>query len=65
MAKTVTYNEAASKTVDIAGDGTTTAVVLAQAIVNEGFKNIIASANLFSILSCTTLLNSRAPYTGL
>src|SRR6266571_3838413 len=30
---------------DIAGDGTTTATVLAQAIVNEGFKNVTAGAN--------------------
>ncbi len=37
--------EAASKTNDIAGDGTTTATVLAQAIVNEGMKNITAGAN--------------------
>lgn len=41
--------EAASKTVDIAGDGTTTAVVLAQSIVNEGFKNITAGANPMEI----------------
>lgn len=37
--------EAAVKTADIAGDGTTTATVLAQAIVNEGIKNITAGAN--------------------
>ncbi len=37
--------EAASKTNDVAGDGTTTATVLAQAIVNEGMKNIAAGAN--------------------
>ena len=37
--------EAASKTNDVAGDGTTTATVLAQAIVHEGFKNIAAGAN--------------------
>jgi chaperonin GroEL len=37
--------EAATKTNDIAGDGTTTATVLAQAIVNEGLKNIAAGAN--------------------
>ncbi len=37
--------EAASKTSDIAGDGTTTATVLAQAIVEEGLKNITAGAN--------------------
>lgn len=37
--------EAASKTADVAGDGTTTATVLAQAIVEEGIKNITAGAN--------------------
>ena len=36
--------EVASKTNDIAGDGTTTATVLAQAIVQEGFKNTAAGA---------------------
>ena len=37
--------EAATKTNDIAGDGTTTATVLAQSIVNEGLKNVTAGAN--------------------
>ena len=37
--------EVAIKTNDIAGDGTTTATVLAQALVNEGMKNIAAGAN--------------------
>ena len=37
--------EAATKTNDICGDGTTTATVLAQAIVNEGLKNVSAGAN--------------------
>ncbi len=37
--------EAATKTNDIAGDGTTTATVLAQNIVNEGLKNVVAGAN--------------------
>ncbi len=37
--------EAATKTNDVAGDGTTTATVLAQAIVNEGMKNVAAGAN--------------------
>lgn len=37
--------EAATKTNDIAGDGTTTATVLAQTIVNEGYKNVAAGAN--------------------
>ncbi|MBI4665828.1 MAG: chaperonin GroEL [Nitrospinae bacterium] len=38
-------NEVASKTSDVAGDGTTTATVLAQAIFREGMKNIAAGAN--------------------
>jgi len=37
--------EAATKTNDVAGDGTTTATVLAQAIISEGFKNVAAGAN--------------------
>tara|TARA_R110000851_G_scaffold69298_1_gene155261 strand:- start:2530 stop:4161 length:1632 start_codon:yes stop_codon:yes gene_type:complete len=37
--------EVASKTNDLAGDGTTTATVLAQAIVSEGLKNVAAGAN--------------------
>lgn len=37
--------EVASKTNDIAGDGTTTATVLAQAVVREGLKNVAAGAN--------------------
>ncbi len=38
-------NEVASKTSDVAGDGTTTATVLAQAIFREGMKNVTAGAN--------------------
>src|ERR671927_815878 len=41
--------EVASKTNDIAGDGTTTATVLAQAIVTEGLKNVAAGANPMAI----------------
>ena len=37
--------EVASKTADVAGDGTTTATVLAQAIISEGLKNVTAGAN--------------------
>lgn len=37
--------EAATRTNDITGDGTTTATVLAQAIVNEGLRNVVAGAN--------------------
>src|SRR5437762_13425077 len=37
--------EVASKTSDIAGDGTTTATVLAQAIFREGLRNVTAGAN--------------------
>ncbi len=37
--------EVASKTNDVAGDGTTTATVLAQAMIREGLKNVTAGAN--------------------
>ena len=37
--------EVASKTSDVAGDGTTTATVLAQSIISEGLKNVTAGAN--------------------
>jgi chaperonin GroEL len=43
--------EAATKTNDVAGDGTTTATVLAQAIVNEGLKNLAAGANPMQLRS--------------
>ncbi|MEC7855388.1 MAG: chaperonin GroEL, partial [Candidatus Neomarinimicrobiota bacterium] len=41
--------EVASKTSDVAGDGTTTATVLSQALVTEGLKNVTAGANPMSI----------------
>ena len=41
--------EVASKTSDVAGDGTTTATVLAQAIFREGVKNVAAGANPMSL----------------
>jgi len=41
--------EVASKTNDIAGDGTTTAAVLTQAIINQGLKNVTAGANPLAI----------------
>ena len=41
--------EAATKTNDAAGDGATTSVVLAQAIINEGFKNVTAGADPMAI----------------
>jgi len=41
--------EVASKTNDVAGDGTTTATVLAKAIINEGLKNVAAGANPMEI----------------
>jgi len=41
--------EVASKTSDVAGDGTTTATVLAQAILREGMKNVTAGANSMEI----------------
>ena len=42
-------NQVASKTADVAGDGTTTAVVLAEEIMREGLKNVIAGANPMAI----------------
>ena len=42
-------NEVASKTSDNAGDGTTTATILAQAIFREGMKNVTAGANPMDI----------------
>ena len=41
--------EAASKTNDVAGDGTTTAVVLAQFMITEGFKNVAAGADPMAV----------------
>lgn len=41
--------EVASKTNDVAGDGTTTATILAQAMINEGFRNVAAGANPMEI----------------
>src|SRR6266702_1862936 len=37
--------EVATKTNDVAGDGTTTATILAQTMINEGFRNVTAGAN--------------------
>src|SRR5437762_1412071 len=42
-------NEVASKTSDVAGDGTTTAVVLAEAIFNEGLRHVAAGASTISL----------------
>jgi chaperonin GroEL len=39
------FKEVATKTQDVAGDGTTTAIVLAQAVMREGLKNVAAGAN--------------------
>jgi chaperonin GroEL len=55
--------EVASKTNDIAGDGTTTATVLAQAIVHEGLKNVAAGANPMALkrgLEAATALITQA-----
>ena len=45
IAKEIELEEVATKTNDVAGDGTTTATVLAQAMINEGMKNLAAGAN--------------------
>jgi len=42
-------NQVASRTSDIAGDGTTTAIVLAEAIYSAGMKNVTAGANPMSL----------------
>ena len=57
--------EVATKTNDVAGDGTTTATVLAQAMINEGMKNIAAGANSIVIRkgmkkACETAVESIA-----
>ena len=44
-------SEVATKTNDVAGDGTTTATLLAQTIVNEGFRNVAAGANPMQLKS--------------
>ena len=51
--------EVASKTSDVAGDGTTTATVLAQAIYREGIKNVTAGANPMAIKRDACSLNHR------
>ena len=43
------FKEVAEKTNDVAGDGTTTAVILAQALISEGLKNVTAGANPLEI----------------
>ncbi|WP_261806669.1 chaperonin GroEL [Lapidilactobacillus luobeiensis] len=53
-------SEVASKTNDIAGDGTTTATVLAQAIIREGMKNVTAGANPVGIRRGIELATSTA-----
>lgn len=65
--------EVSSKTNDIAGDGTTTATVLAQAIVREGLKNVTAGANPMDLKRgidtaveaiCEELKNMKKPVSG-
>jgi chaperonin GroEL len=51
--------EVASKTSDIAGDGTTTATVLAQSIIAEGLKNVTAGANPMEIKKGIDLAKNR------
>jgi chaperonin GroEL len=52
--------EAATKTNDVAGDGTTTATVLAQSIVTEGLKNVAAGANPMLLKRGIELASERA-----
>ena len=53
--------EVASKTSDIAGDGTTTATVLAQAIFREGLKNVTAGANPMGLSAASSRPWRRSP----
>ena len=53
--------EVASKTSDVAGDGTTTATVLAQALVAEGLKNVTAGANPMSIKRAVSYTHLTLP----
>src|SRR6187549_4066483 len=55
--------EAATKTNDVAGDGTTTATVLAQAIVHEGLRNVAAGANAMLLKQGIELGTSHAVQT--
>ena len=52
--------EVATKTNDVAGDGTTTATVLAQAMVNAGMKNLAAGANPIILRSCLLYTSDAA-----
>jgi chaperonin GroEL len=53
--------EVATKTNDIAGDGTTTATVLAQAMIHEGLRNVAAGANPMSLRTAWSPSRSRTP----
>ena len=53
--------EVASKTNDIAGDGTTTATVLAQAIIREGLRNVTAGSAIRCSSSAASTRPSRSP----
>jgi len=53
--------EVASKTNDLAGDGTTTATVLAQSIVREGLKNVAAGANPMALRRGIEIARGRRP----
>src|SRR4030081_1721193 len=44
--------EVATKTTDVAGDGTTTATILAQSMITEGFRNVAAGANPMQLKVC-------------
>ena len=52
--------EVASKTNDVAGDGTTTATVLAQAMVNEGMKAVATGVNPMEVKSCLLYTSDAA-----
>ncbi|EUA03716.1 TCP-1/cpn60 chaperonin family protein [Mycobacterium kansasii 824] len=53
--------EVAKKTDDVAGDGTTTATVLAQALVKEGLRNVAAGANRWASSAASRRPSRRSP----
>ena len=57
--------EVATKTNDVAGDGTTTATVLAQAMIREGLKNVAAGANPIILRNYISALRAKRYLNGI
>ena len=56
--------EVSIKTIDVAGDGTTTATVLAQAMINEGMRNVAAGANPMVLKKGIKIVDVPINYNG-